>query len=71
MTLICIIAKLLTIKIKHMKKIFAFIVLLLLASCAVSENTIAESRPISDQPICRQDPNCTNYGIHDHVFLTW
>jgi len=54
-----------------MKKIFAFIVLLSLTSCALSENIIAESRPISDQPICRQDPNCTNYGIHDHVFLTW
>ena len=49
-----------------MKKIFAFVVLLLLASCAVSESVA-----VNDQPICRQDPNCTNYGIHDHVFFTW
>jgi len=58
--------KLLTIKIKHMKKIFTFIVLLSLASCAVSESVARV-----EQPICRQDLNCTNYGIHDHVFFNW
>jgi hypothetical protein len=47
MTLICIIAKLLIIKIKHMKKIFAFVVLLTLVSCAVSEGVA-----VNDQPIC-------------------
>ena len=56
--------KLLTIKIKHMKKIFVFALLLLLASCGTHKQTIA-----SEQPICRQDLNCTNYGIHDHVFF--
>jgi len=66
MTLICIIGKLLTIKIKHMKKIFAIAVLLLLTSCVATEG-IARV----EQPICRQDVNCTNYGIHDHVFFTW
>jgi hypothetical protein len=49
-----------------MKKIFAFIVLLSLASCVVSESVARV-----EQPICRQDPNCTNIGIHDHVFFTW
>ena len=49
-----------------MKKIFTFIVLLSLASCAVSESVARV-----EQPICRQDLNCTNYGIHDHVFFNW
>jgi len=66
MTLICIIAKLLTIKIKHMKKIFALILLLSLASCVASESVARV-----EQPICRQDANCTNIGIHDHIVFTW
>jgi len=49
-----------------MKKIFAIAVLLLLTSCVATEG-IARV----EQPICRQDVNCTNYGIHDHVFFTW
>ena len=49
-----------------MKKIFAIIVLLLLTGCVATEG-IAKV----EQPICRQDADCTNYGIHDHVFFTW
>jgi len=58
--------KLLTIKIKHMKKIFTFIVLLSLTGCVATEGIVRV-----EQPICRQDADCTNYGIHDHVFFTW
>ena len=49
-----------------MKKIFVFALLLLLASCGTHKQTIA-----SEQPICRQDLNCTHYGIHEHVFFNW
>ena len=49
-----------------MKKIFALILLLSLASCVASESVARV-----EQPICRQDANCTNIGIHDHIVFTW
>ena len=56
--------KLLTIKIKHMKRIFVFTLLLLLSSCAVSEGIAYDSAPI-----CRYSVDCEISGIHDHVFF--
>ena len=56
--------KLLIIKIKHMKKIFVFVVLFLLASCAVSEGIAYENAPT-----CRYSVDCEISGIHDHVFF--
>jgi hypothetical protein len=46
-----------------MKKIFVFVALLLLASCAVSEGIAYE------QPTCRYDANCQITSIHNHVFF--
>jgi len=63
MTLICIIAKLLIIKIKHMKKIFTFLLLLSLASCAVSEGVAYETTK------CIYDANCEITSIHNHVYF--
>jgi uncharacterized protein YcfL len=53
-----------------MKKIFIFIASLMLVSCASSESVTKVSNV--RQSICKQDPNCTNTSIHDHVvFFTW
>lgn len=47
-----------------MKKIFAFAVLLGLASCATSE-----SITYKPQNNCRYDSECTITSIHDHAYV--
>jgi len=64
MTLICIIAKLLTIKIKHMKKLFILLGVLLLTGCATS-NSIAYEPNFKHCSI----PDCEITSIHNHVFI--
>lgn len=47
-----------------MKKLFIILLLGLLSSCTTSK-IVADF----DTPNCRQDPNCTITGIHDHIFF--
>ena len=62
MTLICIIAKLLTIKIKHMKRLLIILGLLLLTGCGAS-NYVASS--IDGCPV---DEECNIIATHYHIY---
>jgi len=62
MTLICIIAKLLTIKIKHMKKLLIILGLFLLTGCGTS-NHLA-----SNFGECNYDKDCDIITTHYHVY---
>jgi uncharacterized lipoprotein YajG len=62
MTLICIIAKLLTIKIKHMKKLLIILGFFLLTGCGAS-NYVATN--IDECPI---DQKCNIIATHYHVY---